>query len=479
MQFNFDNTYLGLPTELFSLSQPVPVLYPQLVIVNHSLVQELGIDISTSDNVEMASVFSGNTLPANAANIAQAYSGHQFGHFSRLGDGRAVLLGEQITPKGMRYDLQFKGSGVTPYSRRGDGRATLSAMLREYLMSEAMYALKIPTTRSLAVVTTGEKVYREQIQMGAVLTRVGASHIRVGTFEHIANFCEPETLAVFTNYVIDRHYPELARTENPALALLQKVIEQQIDLIVNWMRVGFIHGVMNTDNMTISGETIDYGPCAFMNSYNPGTVFSSIDTGGRYAYGNQPQLALWNLSRLAESLLPLIDSDVKIGIKKAQEVLNDFHPHFDEKYFQMLGRKIGILKLEEDDKVLINALLNWMNQNKADFTNTFIRLMYPELINDEIYKNESFLSWETALKSRWISEISPLEIMQQANPVYIPRNHIVEQVLNDASMIGEMTTFNEFLKRLSFPYSTIIIDTKYMQTPSEEDDKNYKTFCGT
>jgi len=479
MHFNFNNSYLTLPPELFSGCSPIPVRKPNLIIFNHSLATELGLDISLSQKHELANFFSGNILPLGGASIAQAYSGHQFGHFTRLGDGRAVLLGEQITPKGLRCDLQFKGSGVTPYSRRGDGRATLSAMLREYLISEAMHALQIPTTRSLAVVTTGEKVYREQIQMGAVLTRVAASHIRVGTFEHIAHFCSIETLKTFTDYVISRHYPELAQAENPALALLQKVIEQQIDLIVNWMRVGFIHGVMNTDNMTISGETIDYGPCAFMNAYKPETVFSSIDTGGRYAYSDQPQIALWNLSRLAESLLPVIDSEVKIGIKKAQEALNKFQPTFEKKYFQMLGRKIGIIKLEEDDKVLINALLNWMNQKNADFANTFVRLMYPELINDEIYKNESFLSWETALKNRWKSETSPLEIMQQTNPVYIPRNHIVEQVLNDVSQTGDLTTFNEFLERLSMPYSPTNFDTKYMQAPSGTDDKNYKTYCGT
>jgi len=337
MKFNFDNTYLALPGELFTVCPPTPVSQPQLVAFNDSLANELGLSTSNIQPDELADIFSGNVLPEGAASLAQAYSGHQFGHFSRLGDGRALLLGEQITPDGRRYDLQLKGSGPTPYSRRGDGLATLSAMLREYLISEAMHALGIPTTLSLAVVVTGEPVYREQVQPGAVLTRVAKSHIRVGTFEHISQFSSVETLKVFTEYVLKRHYPELLQTENPVLSFLQKVIEKQTDLIVSWMRVGFIHGVMNTDNMAVSGETIDYGPCAFMNAYKPETVFSSIDTGGRYAFGNQPEMALWNLTRLAESLLPLIDTDIKKAIAKAEDVLNSFQHLFEHKLPQNAG----------------------------------------------------------------------------------------------------------------------------------------------
>ena len=483
MVFNFDNSYLTLPAELFSECKPTAVIRPQLVAFNSSLAEELGLLIDDENESELAEIFSGNKLPKDAANIAQAYSGHQFGHFTRLGDGRAVLLGEQITPTGERFDLQFKGSGITPYSRRGDGRATLSAMLREYIISEAMHALNIPTSRSLAVVATDEAVYREQIQMGAVLTRVAASHIRVGTFEHVARFCSPETLATFTNYVIKRHYPELALTQNPALALLEKVMNRQIDLIVNWLRVGFIHGVMNTDNMTISGETIDYGPCAFMNAYNPETVFSSIDTVGRYAFGNQPQIALWNLTRLAESLVPLIDLDTNIAIQKAEKVLNNFQNIFEQKHIEMLGRKIGIFKFEQNDALLINELLNWMYLNNADYTNTFVKLMYPDNITDTIFEHESFLAWKNKwnirLNKNEKSDFSALEIMQQNNPVYIPRNHYVEKVLSAVTETGQLASLNALSKLLSNPYTTTNLDKNAMQPPAQADEQVYKTYCGT
>jgi len=483
MQFNFDNSYLTVPAELYSECRPAIVREPQLVVFNHDLATELGIETTTIQPDELSKVFGGNKLPDGAACIAQAYSGHQFGHFTRLGDGRAVMLGEQITPAGNRFDIQFKGSGVTPYSRRGDGRATLSAMMREYLISEAMHAMGIPTSRSLAVVVTGETVYREQLQLGAVLTRVAASHIRVGTFEHVAHFCSPETLKTYTNYVIIRHFPELSETENPALSLLGKVMEQQTDLIVNWMRVGFIHGVMNTDNMTISGETIDYGPCAFMNGYNPETVFSSIDTGGRYSFGNQPQMALWNLTRLAESLLPLIDNDTQIAIEKAEELLNTFQPSFEKKHYTMLGRKIGIYSLEKEDILLINNLLNWMYLNNADYTNTFLRLMYPELVTDKIYTETSFLEWQHDLKNRLSNskqtKVSALALMQLTNPVYIPRNQKVEQVLNDVIEIGQLGPFEAYLKQLSTPYISSNIDKNLLQPPTQNADQGYKTFCGT
>ncbi len=483
MQFNFDNSYLSLPTELYSDTKPVPVKKPQLVAFNKELAIELGIDTYYVQPEELAELFVGNKLPEGSANIAQAYSGHQFGHFARLGDGRAVILGEQITPLGVRFDLQFKGSGVTPYSRRGDGRATLSAMLREYIISEVMHELGIPTSRSLAVVATGETVYREQVQMGAVLTRVAASHVRVGTFEHVARFCSPTTLHTFTNYVINRHYPELFETENPALSFLKKVMEKQIDLIVHWMRVGFIHGVMNTDNMTISGETIDYGPCAFMNAYRPETVFSSIDMDGRYAFGNQPQMAFWNLNRLAESLVPLIDTDTNIAVEKVEGVLNTFQPTFEQKYFDMLGCKIGIYKPETNDKLLINNLLNWMYLNNADFTNTFVRLMYPELILDKLYTQDLFVDWEQDWKYRLneISQTKPshLELMQQTNPVYIPRNHLVEQVLSDVTKTGQLKSFKTLIHQLSTPYSTSDFDINWMQPPVQTDEQVYKTYCGT
>lgn len=483
MKFNFDNTYLTLPGELFTVCSPNPVSQPQLVAFNDSLATELGLSTDNQTPDELAAIFSGNVLPEGSASLAQAYSGHQFGHFTRLGDGRALLLGEQITPDGRRFDLQLKGSGPTPYSRRGDGRATLSAMLREYLISEGMHALGIPTTRSLAVVVTGEAVYREQIQPGAVLTRVAESHIRVGTFEHISQFSSVETLKVFTEYVIKRHYPELLQTENPALSFLRKVIEKQTDLIVNWMRVGFIHGVMNTDNMAVSGETIDYGPCAFMNAYKPETVFSSIDTGGRYAFGNQPQMGLWNLTRLAESLLPLIDTDIKKAIAKAEDVLNSFQNLFEQKYHKMLVAKIGIEHTDESDILLVNNLLGWMYEHNADYTNTFVRLMYPEIIQDKIYSDEAFLKWENDWKLRLhqkgITEQAALKLMQQTNPVYIPRNHKVEEMLKKVTETGKLADFQKFNNLLSNPYAASNFETAFIQAPAMADELVYKTYCGT
>lgn len=479
MIFNFDNSYLSLSAELYSECMPTRVLEPQLVCYNHKMAYELGINAEADNSEQIAAILSGNVVPAGAASIAQAYSGHQFGHFTTLGDGRAILLGEQITPQGLRFDIQYKGSGVTPYSRRGDGRATLSAMLREYIISEAMHALNIPTSRSLAVVATGEPVYREQIQPGAILTRVAASHIRVGTFEHVSRFCPNETLSDFLNYVIQRHFPELKDTENRALSLVTKVIEKQTDLIVNWLRVGFIHGVMNTDNMTISGETIDYGPCAFMNAYNPETVFSSIDTNGRYAFGNQPAIALWNITRLAESLLPLIDSDLNIAIQKAETVLETFQSIFEHKYQKMLGNKLGISNLKNGDEDLINRLLNWMYLNKVDYTNTFNRLLYPDIIQNEIYNQIEFVNWEIDWKKRVSTEKKWQRLMQQTNPVYIPRNHLVEAVLKEVSNTGDVSSIEKYIQLLSEPYTTNQPDILYVQAPSNEDDTCYKTYCGT
>lgn len=483
MKFNFDNTYTSLPTELFSVCKPTPVNKPQLVVFNQQLADELGIDLKSESDEELAAIFSGKIFFENAANIAQAYSGHQFGHFTRLGDGRAVLLGEQLTPDGKRFDLQFKGSGTTPYSRNGDGRATLRAMLREYIISEAMHALNIPTSRSLAVVATGEAVYREQVQEGAVLTRVASSHIRVGTFEHLARFCSPQTLQIFTDYTIKRHYPELIGSENSALNLLKSVIEKQTDLIVNWLRVGFIHGVMNTDNMTISGETIDYGPCAFMNTYKPETVYSSIDTNGRYAFGNQANIAIWNLTRLAESMLTLIADNTENAIENAQEVLNTFQAVFEEKYFKMLASKIGIEAVQNKDKELINNLLKWMYKNNADYTNTFVELMYPGTINDKIYLEVYFKKWKNDWENRLIElGIDPelaLKTMQSANPVYIPRNNQVELVLNSVSESGSTQALEALMEKLSTPYTTCEHDINYMLPPLNSEEKNYKTYCGT
>jgi uncharacterized protein YdiU (UPF0061 family) len=479
MQFNFDNTYHTLAPEMFSESKPTPVQSPQLVLFNNALATELDIEFIDKNTKTLAALLSGNIIADGAACLAQAYGGHQFGHFNMLGDGRAILIGEQVTAAGLRFDIQLKGSGITPYSRRGDGRATLSAMLREYLISEAMYALNIPTSRSLAVVATGEAVYREQVQQGAVLTRVAASHIRVGTFEYVSRFCTSQTLRDFTNYVVKRHFPEILLDENLAISLLTKVLDKQIDLIVNWMRVGFIHGVMNTDNMTISGETIDYGPCAFINAYNPSTVFSSIDKGGRYAFGNQPTMALWNLTRLAECLLPLIDSDTNMAIKKAEAVLNTFQSIFEERYMTMLVQKIGITNVQDSDRQMIATLLNWMFINKTDYTNTFVRLMYPNFISDNAYQQSDFLNWEKAWKERMVSEDNWLQTMQQTNPIYIPRNHRVEAALQQVTETGTMSTFNALVNRLSEPYSTTNPDFELMAPPAFSDDACYKTYCGT
>ncbi|MFZ4581198.1 MAG: protein adenylyltransferase SelO [Paludibacter sp.] len=479
MQFNFDNTYQTLAPELFSECKPTPVHAPQLVLFNNTLASELEINLMDNNTDTFAALLSGNIIAKDAAYIAQAYGGHQFGHFNMLGDGRAILLGEHVTTSGSRFDIQLKGSGITPYSRRGDGRATQSAMLREYLISEAMFALNIPTSRSLAVVATGEAVYREQVQQGAILTRVAASHIRVGTFEYVSRFCTPQTLADFTNYVVKRHNPEILNNENIAISLLTKVMDKQIDLIVNWMRVGFIHGVMNTDNMTISGETIDYGPCAFINAYNPETVYSSIDTGGRYVFGNQPTIALWNLTRLAECLLPLIDSNTTLAIKKAEAVLKTFQPIFENRYMTMMAQKIGIKNVQDNDKKIVEKLLNWMFIDNVDYTNTFVRLMYPHFITADIYQNSEFLNWEKVWKERIAVEENWQQTMQQTNPVYIPRNHKVEEALQQVTKTGTIDAFEILLKRLSTPYSAINPDFEMMAPPAFADDACYKTYCGT
>ena len=355
--WNFDNSYSNLPKSFIYEISPVPVKRPELVILNYDLASQMGLDFSKVDGEELAKIFSGNSLPKGTKSIAQAYAGHQFGHFTMLGDGRAVLLGEHISKSNQRLDVQFKGSGQTPFSRNGDGRAALGPMLREYLMSEAMNSLNIPTTRSLAVVKTGEDVIRERPMQGAILTRVASSHIRVGTFQFIRTRDNLEELNTLVDYTITRHYPEISKSKNKAYELLNKLIDQQIQLVVNWMRVGFIHGVMNTDNMAISGETIDYGPCAFMNNYNPDTCFSSIDHMGRYAYGNQPAITKWNLARFAECLLTLINPNKDDALKMATELIDKFDKIYEEKWFNMMKNKLGLIGVDKEDNVLIFELL--------------------------------------------------------------------------------------------------------------------------
>jgi uncharacterized protein YdiU (UPF0061 family) len=418
-------------------------------------------------------------LPDGTNSIAQAYAGHQFGHFTMLGDGRAVLLGEHIDNKNQRFDIQFKGSGRTSFSRGGDGRAALGPMLREYIISEAINALHIPTTRSLAVVKTGEKVVRENLLNGAILTRVASSHIRVGTFQYIAATQNLEDLNTLVDYTIDRHYPDIKSSKNKALDLLSLVMEKQCQLVINWMRVGFIHGVMNTDNMTISGETIDYGPCAFMDQYDPKTVFSSIDKFGRYAFSNQPPITKWNLARFAECLIPLIDKEEDSAIKIATELIDNFQNIYEEKWLNMMRDKLGLFGEDNNDLKLINKLLDWMKNNNADYTNTFCHLMGIE-IKDEIYKSDDFKDWANEWQKRLKlndSSDKHLELMKKTNPIVIPRNQKVEEALADADK-GNLETMNKLLKVLSNPYSNQenIIE---FQKPAPIGNEKYQTFCGT
>ena len=478
--WNFQNSYIELPTKLYTKQLPVSVKNPQIIYFNKSLAKELGLDFLSKEKVAVAEYLSGNKIPEGAALISQAYAGHQFGHFTMLGDGRAVLLGEQINKNNQRYDIQLKGSGQTPYSRSGDGRATLSSMLREYIISESMYHLGIPTTRSLAVVQTGEKVYRETINDGAVLARIASSHIRVGTFEYVINFCSKEDLEIFAKYVIDRHYPAISDADNPILELINVVMHKQIDLIVHWIRVGFIHGVMNTDNMSIAGETIDYGPCAFMNTYNPKTVYSSIDRNGRYAFGNQSTIAHWNLTVFASTLLPLISDDKEKAIQLAKDILNKFPDEYSKKWYQMMFKKLGITKPLKEDKVLVDTLLQLMEEHKADYTNTFAALTLNKVSDDSLFTSNHFNDWRKQWGKRTNHtdrKIKKVKLMQNQNPLVIPRNHLVESALEDAIQ-GNKSQFNELINLISKPYNYKPNHNNFQTIPSGFDDC-YKTFCGT
>ena len=410
IDWHFDNTYSRLPKVMSSQLTPIPVENPKLTIFNHGFSKELGLDFSSLNNNQIASIFSGNLLPKESKCIAQAYAGHQFGYFTMLGDGRAILIGEHLSKNNKRFDIQFKGSGKTPYSRNGDGRAALGPMLREYIISEAMYGLGIPTTRSLAVVKTGENVIRETPLPGAILTRVAASHIRVGTFQYVTATEDEKNLKTLFDYTIDRHYPKIKDSKTPAIDLLKIVMEKQIKLVVDWMRVGFIHGVMNTDNMTISGETIDYGPCAFMDAYDPETVFSSIDHNGRYAYFNQPGITKWNLLRFAETLLPLIDNNEEDkAIKIAEEIINSFSSSYKRHWFKMMQKKLGLFGEESEDENLINTLLVWMNQNKVDYTNTFCSLIDEDSLKGKPFQDSVFLNWHKQWKKRLTLNKKPIK----------------------------------------------------------------------
>jgi uncharacterized protein YdiU (UPF0061 family) len=479
--WNWDNSYSRLPQVLFQRAVPEPVSRPQTVILNSGLASELGLDFSDLTESCAASLFAGQLIPLGADPIAQAYAGHQYGGFTMLGDGRAILLGEHVTPSGNRFDIQFKGSGRTFYSRRGDGRAVLGPMLREYVISEAMQALGIPTTRSLAVVATGDAIQREKVLPGAILTRVAASHIRVGTFQFLASQRNEVVLRQLADYTIWRHYPELIGTDNRYLELLRRVANRQAQLIAQWQLVGFIHGVMNTDNMAISGETIDYGPCAFMDAYHPETVFSSIDDYGRYAYGNQPKIAQWNLARFAETLLTLIDPEQETAIAKAMEVLQMFAAWYERAWITGMRKKIGLELEQENDAEIIQELLDWMHETAADFTNTFRDLSCGVPPAAPQYQDARFEAWCRRWQARSEKERRPLEarvgMMRSVNPAVIPRNHQVETALAAAQNENDLTVLQRLLNVLQRPFHPPE-NLEYCQ-PSTASEGEYRTYCGT
>jgi len=480
--WNFDNSYARLP-EAFSVRlNPVPVRTPKLVIFNVALAQFLGLNPDALNGHEGAAFFSGNRLPEGAEPLAQAYAGHQFGSFTMLGDGRAILLGEQVAPNGERFDIQYKGSGKTPFSRQGDGRAALGPMLREYIISEALQALNIPTTRSLAVVTTGEPVFREIALQGAILTRTAASHIRVGTFEYAAARGKPNEVRTLADYTIRRHFPDLASEENPYLAMLGAAVERQASLVARWLLVGFIHGVMNTDNMSLCGETIDYGPCAFMDAYDPNTVFSSIDHNGRYAYGRQPQIAQWNLARLAETLLPLIHEDSQEAILMANEAISGFSDTFRHYWMAGMRAKLGLLNQEADDDALVEALLDCMYRHGADFSNTFRDLASGSLPEASLFRAQDFKQWferwQARLKRQPDSWEASRRLMNTHNPAVIPRNHLVEDALAAAVERSDFTVMERLLGFLHQPYQDPPEQAGY-HLPPPSSAQPYQTFCGT
>lgn len=477
--WHFDHSYIKLPKDFFVEQLPIQVSNPKLILLNEPLLESLGLDKKALSLETWESFLSGNKIPEKAYPIAQAYAGHQFGHFTQLGDGRAVLLGEQINPEGKRFDIQFKGSGQTPYSRRGDGRAALGPMLREYIISEAMHALNIPTTRSLAVVASGDNIMRDKVLPGAILTRVAKSHIRVGTFQLASTLNDVNKLRALADYTIDRHYPAYKEEDNPYLSFLNAVIERQALLVSQWLNVGFIHGVMNTDNMAISGETIDYGPCAFMDHYHPETVFSSIDHQGRYAFVNQAPIAQWNLARLAETLLPLIDQDADKSIELASQAVNSFSDKFQMAWLKGMRQKIGLFNEEASDIDLVNELLVLMQKNKSDYTLTFRHLSSDAILKDTIFKDASFKAWY----KNWIhriqrqtenEDILKLKMLKH-NPAVIPRNYLVEKALSLAVVDQDYEFLNDFIKALLKPYE----DSAIFGEPPKNEDKSYQTFCGT
>ncbi len=487
----FDNSYARLPAGFYAAAEPARAARPRLVKFNRGLAEELGLDIGGIDDAVLAEIFSGNAIPEGAEPVALAYAGHQFGHFvPQLGDGRAILLGEVVGAKGRR-DIQLKGAGPTHFSRRGDGLAAIGPVLREYLVSEAMAALGVPTTRSLSAVTTGNPVYRETRLPGAVVTRVAASHIRVGTFQFFAARSDVESIRTLADYVIDRHFPETATAANRYLALYQAVVARQAALIARWMQLGFIHGVMNTDNMAISGETIDYGPCAFMDEYHPAKVFSSIDQHGRYAFSNQPHIAQWNLARLAECLLPLLHDDAEQAVPVAQTALGRFMPLFEEKLVEGFRAKLGLTTARDEDKALVKGLLETMAAGGADFTLTFRTLAEDAALSQE----EAVLStgrlfadpagfdawarlWLERLAIEDVSAGTRAALMNRVNPKFIPRNHLVEEVIAAAIERDDFGPFHAMLAVVTRPFEDQPGMERYAEPP-QPDERVLQTFCGT
>ncbi len=485
--FQFDNSYARLPDRFFASVYPEPVDGPVLLKFNQELAEELGIEADFSDPARLAAILAGNVVPPGAAPIAMAYAGHQFGNFvPQLGDGRAILLGEVVDRKGTRRDIQLKGAGPTPFSRRGDGRAALGPVLREYIISEAFAALGIPATRALAAVATGQPVYRERVEQGAVFVRVAASHVRIGTFQFFAARGDNEGVQLLADYVIERHYPELRGRENPYLSLLEAVAMRQAALIAQWMGAGFIHGVMNTDNMTISGETIDFGPCAFLDEYNPMKVFSSIDQMGRYAYRNQPGIGQWNIARLAECLLPLLNADEEKAVEAANAVLKEFGERFQAEWLAVFRRKIGLFSEAEGDGELIQALLSAMQEGEADFTLAFRRLAGPAEGEDEAFlscfatttKAGDWLSvWRDRLTGELREGGERAAALRAVNPAVIPRNHRVEEALSAANY-GDLSYFERLLQAIEYPFEDRP-EFSDLTTPPKPEERVTQTFCGT
>ena len=479
--FNFDNSYINLPKEFYSHVNLKPVKSPKLVILNNNLASSLGLSLEFLKSPKGISILSGNTKADDGAYISQAYAGHQFGHFTMLGDGRALLIGEQITPSNQRFDIQLKGSGRTPFSRGGDGRAVLGPMLREYIISEAMHGLKIPTTRSLSVISTGEDVYRDEIKQGAILTRVASSHIRFGTFEFASYFLDKDKLKQLADYTIKRHFPFISDEQNKYVSLLEEVIKLQASLVAKWQCVGFIHGVLNTDNMSICGETIDYGPCAFMDTYDPKTVFSSIDTEGRYSYQNQVAMVSWNLCRFAETLLPLINDNEDKAIDIAQNCLAKFTDLAISNLILGMCSKIGIFEPDSNDESLLNDLLDMMKKYKEDYTNTFLALTFKDFPKSRMFVTDEFSVWykkyQDRIKSQGKSKEEVFNLMKNSNPAVIHRNHRVEEALAAAEN-GDFSVMNNLLKALANPFEHSDFQKEYSK-PAPKSQCDYKTYCGT